>query len=229
MSYCCLYYLLFKQGTSHIKGSTATDRTRGEGEGEVSLMDLEDGRDENFDPLTRTGSLGSKSYSNTSLSLGNQTVAPPPSGSNGVMTELSGLDLTLSSQTNTPFQNGTGAAILQAHQMDNSLFSSSSTASHAPQSGVVGGAYGPIPAPQLAVGGGYGGVQIPGRVGYVTAGPIPYGMQTGQTTVPQVSIPLCNGTCVVIVFIMSHVLSLNCRFRWVCQYILQLKEPLSCT
>ena len=203
MSYCCLYYLLSKQGTSHIKGSTATDRTRGEGEGEVSLMDLEDGRDENFDPLTRTESLGSKSYSNTgSLSLGNQTVAPPPSGSNGVMTELSGLDLTLSSQTNTPFQNGTGAAILQAHQMDNP---SSSTASHAPQSGVVGGAYGPIPAPQLAVGGAYGsipapqlavggaygGVQIPGRVGYVTAGPIPYGMQTGQTTVPQVSIPLC--------------------------------------
>ena len=150
-------------------------------------MVLEDERDVNFDPLAAgTDLVGSKSNAVTgSVSLGKPRTAPPPSsGSNEVMSELSGLDLTVRSQTDTRFQNGIGTSILQSHALDSSSFVSSSSVSTT--------TLGPTPlvpgvAPSQIVGGVYGRVQMPGQVPYMGPGSVPYGMQPGQAMPPQVS------------------------------------------
>lgn len=72
-------------------------------------MDLGNDKDD-FDPLIRTGSVGSRSNSLTrSSSLGNLKTTPisPPSTSDSIMNQLSGLDLSLSTP---PAQTDTGIA-----------------------------------------------------------------------------------------------------------------------
>ncbi|CAI8016848.1 hypothetical protein GBAR_LOCUS10307 [Geodia barretti] len=169
--------------------STITEQdprqTEEEREGEPSLMVLEDERDVNFDPLAAgTDLVGSKSNAVTgSVSLGKPRTAPPPSsGSNEVMSELSGLDLTVRSQTDTRFQNGIGTSILQSHALDSSSFVSSSSVSTTTlgSTPLVPGV-----APSQIVGGVYGRVQMPGQVPYMGPGSVPYGMQPGQAMPPQ--------------------------------------------
>jgi hypothetical protein len=163
--------------------STITEgprQTEEEREGEPSLMVLEDERDVNFDPLAaRADLVGSTSNAVTgSVLLGKPRTAPPPSsGSNEVMTELSGLDLTVRSQTDTRFQNGIGTSIPQPHALDSSSFVSSSSVSttNLGSTPLIPGV-----APSQIVGGVYGRVQMPGQVPYMGPGSVPYGMQPGQ-------------------------------------------------
>ena len=148
-------------------------------------MVLEDERDVNFDPLAaRADLVGSTSNAVTgSVLLGKPRTAPPPSsGSNEVMTELSGLDLTVRSQTDTRFQNGIGTSI-QPHALDSSSFVSSSVSTTTIGSTPLV----PGVAPSQIVGGVYGRVQMPGQVPYMSPGSVPYGMQLGQAMPLQVS------------------------------------------
>ena len=148
-------------------------------EGEPSLMVLEDERDETFDPLTKTESVGSKSNTVTeSLSLGNPQTAPPPSlgNNNGVMTELSELDLTItSSGTGTRFQNGIGTGTLQPHTSLNSLPLVPTATLGGPTPLLPGVA----PSQPAGVGGVYGQVMMPGVGVYMAPGSVPYGIQPG--------------------------------------------------
>lgn len=93
-------------------------------------MDLGDDK-EDFDPLIRTGSVGSRSNSLTrSSSLGNLKATPisPPSTSDSIINQLSGLDLSLATplpQTDTGIaQNGLRTdppGVLQPFPLQSSL------------------------------------------------------------------------------------------------------------
>ena len=150
-------------------------------------MDLGAGEDDdkdNFDPLTRTESVGSKSNSLTrSLSLGNVPTATPPT-SDDIMSQLSGLDLV--SQTNSSAQNGIGtntSEIMQPFSLDLSHVPTSST-SHAPTSNLAPLLPGMTSSHHVVVGGAPGSnanfrsTQMTSQLSYVPVVPIPYGMQT---------------------------------------------------
>lgn len=168
---------------------TRSNMVAGEGDGreeEVSLMDL-GGEEEDFDPLTRSESVGSKSNSlKRSLSLGNKSdlqQLTTSSEDNNVMNQLSGLDLSITSHTDTTgMQNGIGtgtSGILQSLTLDQSLIPMSSSSvsnmtsdptpllSGVSSSGMImGGASSSI----------YRVDQMPARAPYM-ATPVPYGMQ----------------------------------------------------
>ena len=163
-------------------------------------MDL--GRDkDDFDPLVRTGSVGSKTLTRSS-SLGNLKTtpnAPPPTSSTSdtIMSQLSGLDLELSvshsSQTGSTVQNGLGtntSGMLQPLTLDpSSLVPLSSVC--VPTSSTSG------PTPLISVsqpmgvmiGGApvnYGGAQMTSHLAFVP-GSVPYRMQPVQGVGHQVS------------------------------------------
>ena len=199
------------------------------GREEVSLMDLGEEQNEDFDPLTRTESVGSKSNSLAqSLSLGNTNSDSPSTGDGAVMDQLSGLDLTIRSQTHTMapgMQNGTGF-LHQPLTLDHSLLPMSSVSSTtsgpspSPASIVSGVAMNSSSRPAGVVMG--GASQIPSQVTYVPA-PVPYGMQPVQRMGQKVS-----NLTEICVCSITHSMSpsLHCR---VCQCTQQHQVSPSCT
>lgn len=162
-------------------------------------MDLGDDK-EDFDPLIRTGSVGSRSNSLTrSSSLGNLKTTPisPPSTSDSIMNQLSGLDLSLSTplaQTDTgiaqnglrtdpsgPFPLQSSLAPLTASYTPTSstsnttLFSGPSATSQSPMVVMMGGA--PV---------NYVNAQMATHMGYMPT-TSPYALQAAPGLAQQVS------------------------------------------